>query len=97
MRLPVDIGTAESQVETEIRTVTNELTDNLSLLVSVEQAAAILGIGRTRFFDLVMSHAVASVKIGRRRLIVRSSLAEFVERLVRDQAVTDEDRAVSYH
>ena len=97
MRLPIDIGTVESQVETEIRTVTNELASNLSLLVSVEQAAAILGIGRTRFFDLVMSHAVASVKIGRRRLIVRSSLAEFVERLVRDQAVTDEDRAVSYH
>ena len=95
MRLPIDIGTAESQVETEIRTVTNELTDNLSLLVSVEQAAAILGIGRTRFFDLVMSNAVTSVKIGRRRLIVRSSLAEFVERLVRDQDFDKERRAIT--
>ncbi len=95
MRLPIDIGTVESQVETEIRTVTNELASNLSLLVSVEQAAAILGIGRTRFFDLVMSHAVTSVKIGRRRLIVRSSLAEFVERLVRDQDFDKERRAIT--
>lgn len=95
MRLPNDTGTAESQVETEIRTVTNELAGNLSLLVSVEQAAAILGIGRTRFFDLVMSHAVTSVKIGRRRLIVRSSLTEFVERLVRDQNFDQDGRAAN--
>ena len=89
MRLPIDTGIAETQVETEIRTVTNELADNLSLLVSVEQAAAILGIGRTRFFDLVMSNAVTSVKIGRRRLIVRSSLTEFVECLVRNQDIAE--------
>ncbi|MHB1209563.1 MAG: helix-turn-helix domain-containing protein [Acidimicrobiales bacterium] len=95
MRLPIDIETAESQVETEIRTVTNELSGNLSLLVSVEQAAAILGIGRTRFFDLVMSHAVTSVKIGRRRLIVRSSLSEFVERLVSDQDFDQEHRVIT--
>ncbi len=65
----------------------------MSLLVSVEQAAAILGIGRTRFFDLIMSNAVTSVKIGRRRLIVRSSLKEFVEQLVRDQDFDQDLRA----
>ena len=97
MRLPIDSECEANHVDAEARTATNDLGGNLSLLVSVEQAAAILGIGRTRFFDLVMSHAVTSVKIGRRRLIVRSSLAEFVERLVRDQDVTNEDRAVSYH
>jgi excisionase family DNA binding protein len=77
--------------------VSNDVSGNLSLLVSVEQAATILGIGRTRFFDLVMSHAVTSVKIGRRRLIVRSSLVEFVERLVRNQDIAEDDRMVSYH
>ena len=97
MRLPIDSEYEASHVDAETRTATNDISGNLTLLVSVEQAAAILGIGRTRFFDLVMSHAVTSVKIGRRRLIVRSSLAEFVERLVREQDITDEDRAVSYH
>ena len=91
MRLPIDTGTDETRSTIETQAKANEASDNLSLLVSVEQAAKILGIGRTRFFDLVMSHAVASVKIGRRRLIVRSSLAEFVERLVKDQDITDEN------
>lgn len=91
MRLPIDTGYEDSHVDTETRMVSNDVSGNLSLLVSVEQAATILGIGRTRFFDLVISHAVASVKIGRRRLIVRSSLAEFVERLVKDQDITDEN------
>ena len=97
MRLPIDTETEASHVDNETRTTTNNMGGNLTLLVSVEQAAAILGIGRTRFFDLVMSHAVTSVKIGRRRLIVRSSLAEFVERLVRDQDVTNDNQAASYH
>jgi excisionase family DNA binding protein len=97
MRLSIDTETAANRLEAETLVDTIKVEDNLSLLVSVEQAAAILGIGRTRFFDLVMSHSVTSVKIGRRRLIVRSSLAEFVERLVRDQDLTDDDRAASYH
>jgi hypothetical protein len=42
-----------------------------------------------------MSNAVTSVKIGRRRLIVRSSLAEFVERLVRNQDFDQERRAIT--
>jgi excisionase family DNA binding protein len=97
MRLPINSEYETSHLVAETRTVANDIIGSLSLLVSVEQAAAILGIGRTRFFDLVMSHAVASVKIGRRRLIVRSSLAEFVERLVRDQDINDEYQVVSYH
>jgi excisionase family DNA binding protein len=97
MRLPIDTETEASHVETATRAIANDIEGNLSLLVSVEQAAALLGIGRTRFFDLVMSHAVTSVKIGRRRLIVRSSLSLFVQRLVTDQETTEENRTVSYH
>ena len=85
MRLPIE----SDHLETEAGTMANDIRGNLSLLVSVEQAAAILGIGRTRFFDLIMSHAVTSVKIGRRRLIVRSSLSEFVECLVRNQDIAE--------
>lgn len=91
MRLSIDTGSVDNRATVEAQTGTDEHIANLSLLVSVEQAAAILGIGRTRFFDLVMSHAVTSVKIGRRRLIVRSSLAAFVERLVRDQDINEEN------
>jgi excisionase family DNA binding protein len=62
-----------------------------SLLISVEQAATILGIGRTGTFELVMNHAITSVKIGRRRLVVRSSLEEFVQRLIASQSPEEDN------
>jgi len=56
-----------------------------SILVSMDEAAATLGIGRTQTYELVMSGKIASVKIGRRRLIVRSELESFVQRLSQTQ------------
>jgi excisionase family DNA binding protein len=52
-----------------------------ALLISVEKASTILGIGRTQTFSLVMQGEISSVKIGRRRLIVRRDLDNFVCRL----------------
>jgi excisionase family DNA binding protein len=52
-----------------------------SFLLSIDDAAIALGIGRTQTYELVMSGKIASVKIGRRRLIVRSELESFVQRL----------------
>jgi excisionase family DNA binding protein len=49
--------------------------------VSVEDAAMLLGIGRTVAYRLVNAGDLRSVKIGRRRLVVRSSIEEFVARL----------------
>jgi excisionase family DNA binding protein len=49
--------------------------------VSVEQAAAILGIGRTVAYQLVLARELRSVKIGRRRLVIRASIEEYVMRL----------------
>jgi excisionase family DNA binding protein len=57
----------------------------LSLLLTVEEAAEMLRIGRTRTYELVMSGRITSVKIGRSRLVVRASLQEFVERLVMEK------------
>jgi hypothetical protein len=37
-------------------------------------------------YELVMSERVVSVKLGRRRLVVRSSLEDFVRSLVREQS-----------
>ena len=55
------------------------------LLLSVEEAARMLRIGRTRAYEFVMSGRIVSVKLGRRRLVVRSSLEEFVSGLVNEQ------------
>ena len=49
--------------------------------VSVEEAAMLLGIGRTVAYRLVQSGDLRSVKIGRRRLVVRISIEEYVARL----------------
>jgi excisionase family DNA binding protein len=91
MRLPYDTGCVKfADVNASEAARTNEI-DDASLLASVEQAASILGIGRTRMFELVMSRTITSVKIGRRRLVVRRSLEEFIQRLVAAQASSEDD------
>jgi excisionase family DNA binding protein len=60
-------------------------TPAVPLLVTVEEAAELLRLGRTRMYELVMSGQVQSVKVGRRRLIPRKSLEEFVDGLIGDQ------------
>lgn len=54
---------------------------NQSLLVTVEEAARLLGIGRTTMFELISSGDVKSVRLGRRRLIARKSLESFIDEL----------------
>jgi excisionase family DNA binding protein len=55
------------------------------LLLSVEEAAGILRLGRTRTYELVMTRKIQSIKVGRRRLVVRSSLYDFVQTLLLEQ------------
>ena len=55
------------------------------LLLSVEEAAELLRLGRTRTYELVMTRKIQSVKVGRRRLVVRSSLLDFVQTLLVEQ------------
>jgi excisionase family DNA binding protein len=64
-----------------------------SLLVSVEEAAAILGIGRTNMVRLISQGAIKSVKIGRRRLVVRSELEGFIETLLQGELTPAADLA----
>ena len=61
-------------------------TPELSLLLTVEEAAALLRLGRTRTFDLVMRGEIQSVKVGRRRLVVREGLSRYVSVLLEAQA-----------
>ncbi|MCY9783035.1 helix-turn-helix domain-containing protein [Nocardiopsis sp. EMB25] len=53
---------------------------------SIEEAAQALSLGRTTVKKLVATGKLASVRVGRRRLIPRSVLEEYVNRLVEDQA-----------
>lgn len=53
---------------------------------SIDEAAYALGLGRTTVKKLIATGRLASVRVGRRRLIPRSALVDYVERLARDQA-----------
>lgn len=52
-----------------------------SLMLTVEEAAQQLRIGRTQMFALIASGEVNSVKIGRSRRIPRVALDAYVTRL----------------
>lgn len=52
-----------------------------TLLLTVEEAGKLLRLGRTTAYELVMRGTIPSVKIGRRRLVVRSGLEDFVAEL----------------
>ncbi|GID28874.1 helix-turn-helix domain-containing protein [Paractinoplanes brasiliensis] len=53
----------------------------IRLVLTIEQAARRLGIGRTLMYSLVMSGEVESVMIGRLRRIPVECLAEYVTKL----------------
>ena len=56
------------------------------LLYSVEEAADLLGIGRTFMFHLLATGEIDSFKIGKRRKIPRDALDGYIERLRSEQA-----------
>jgi excisionase family DNA binding protein len=51
------------------------------LLLSAEEAAEVLGVGRAMVYDLIRLRMLHSVKIGRRRLIPARALVEYVDRI----------------
>jgi excisionase family DNA binding protein len=51
------------------------------LLVSPEEAADLLGVGRSTVYDLMRTLALPSVKIGRARRISTAALRDFVAQL----------------
>ncbi len=51
------------------------------LLLTPEEAAQTLGIGRTKLYELVASGTIASVKIGASRRIPAQALSQFVSSL----------------
>ncbi|MFD3684534.1 helix-turn-helix domain-containing protein [Nocardiopsis sp. NPDC058631] len=59
-------------------------------LLRVEEAAALLGIGRTRAFEQIRLGRLRSVKIGTSRLVPAVALDEYVALLLDESA---QDRA----
>lgn len=51
------------------------------LVLTVEEAAEALGIGRTMMYALIRDGAVESVRIGRLRRVPADALTEYVARL----------------
>jgi len=49
------------------------------LLVSAEEAANILSLGRSKVFELLADGSIESLKVGRRRLVPRQALDTYVQ------------------
>jgi excisionase family DNA binding protein len=56
------------------------------LLLTPEEAAEVLGIGRTTVYDLIRLRVLASVKIGKARRVPAEACREFVARLADEHA-----------
>lgn len=52
-----------------------------ALLLGVEDAARLLGVGRTTMFELIGQGHIQTVRLGRRRLVTRAGLQRFVDEL----------------
>ncbi len=62
----------------DIENSQDTLTD--ALLLSIAEAAQTLGVSRTLFYRLVAEHEIRCIAIGRRRLVPRAELENFVAR-----------------
>ncbi len=58
----------------------DEVTPEMKLLVTVEEAAAMLSLGRTLAWKLVRKNELRSIKVGNTRRVVVASLHEYVQR-----------------
>lgn len=57
------------------------------LLLTAEEAANVLSIGRTKVYELIALGELESVTVGRSRRVPVASLARFVERLHHDEHI----------
>jgi excisionase family DNA binding protein len=64
--------------------VVNSAQTSNPLLLTISQVADLLNLGRTKTYELVMSNRIKSVKLGRRRLVPRHNLEEYVAGLCDD-------------
>lgn len=49
------------------------------ITVSVATALRILGLGRSKFYELIQDEEIEVVKVGRRTLVLMASIRSFIE------------------
>jgi len=59
-----------------------------AILLTTEEAAELLNIGRSKVFDLIRNGELGSIKIGRLRRVPLDSIHEFTARLMEEAAAT---------
>ena len=47
-------------------------------LLGIDEAAALLGLGRSRLYNELQAGRLRSIKVGRRRLVPAAAISEFV-------------------
>jgi excisionase family DNA binding protein len=52
----------------------------MALTVRVAEAARLLGIGKTKIYELIGAREIEIIKLGRATLVIRASLEAFIER-----------------
>lgn len=62
-----------------------KITDPAPLLISVDQAAGRLSVGRSKIYELAADGKLQLVKIGRATRVVVASIEAFVREAVSDQ------------
>lgn len=76
-----DRGAASTMSTESASTAFDGAAGILPMVLTIEQAAKVLGVGRTLMYGLVMNGEVESVTIGRLRRIPSEALSEYVNRL----------------
>ena len=60
--------------------VASSLPSNEPLLCPVSEASRLLGVGRTKIYELLARRELDSIQIGTRRLVKLASIKAFIER-----------------
>jgi excisionase family DNA binding protein len=68
--------------------MTSQSTPTPRVLLTVEQAADALGIGRTNMFALIKSGEIESVKVGRLRRVPATAIETYTAHLAAEQNPT---------
>jgi excisionase family DNA binding protein len=79
-RLTVAVAELVAALRAEIATESRPREREPDRLLSVDQAAQALGVGRTALYSEIRARRIRSVKVGRRRLIPSSAITDFASR-----------------
>ena len=77
-RLDAALAELAAAIRDEVRAELDTAAPAPDRLLSIDEAAAALGLGRTALYSEIAAGRARSVKVGRRRLIPAGAIAEFI-------------------